>query len=252
MRGTQWHAERLTERLMRYRSSDESSATEEHEPEPRVVCPPGCKPVKKRKRRDREPMDAFTDGEMAAALEITSRQTSQELEGADFTPFGRKLSWQQLAQGCVVRLAADLLQLRGVAQAAEWADLLHHRLEARRAASVRTTNETQQAIDTLHALGVCLRELERLRDGAHVADVIGALGRASVVKRRWEAAAALAPSVRPRTPELVRLVREAVGSVLRGQASPGTKAAAQRVEAQWAPRPAPPQERGERIAWDSD
>ena len=85
-----------------------------------------------------------------------------------------------------------------------------------------------------------------------MADVIGALGRASVVKRRWEAAAALAPSVRPRTPELVRLVREAVGSVLRGQASAGTKAAAQRVEAQWAPRPVPPQERGERIAWDSD
>ena len=198
-------------------------------------------------------MDAFTDGEMAAALELMSRQTSQELEGADFTPFGRKLSWQhQLAQGCVVRLAADLLQLRGVAQAAEWADLLHHRLEARRAASVRTTNETQQAIDTLHALGVCLRELERLRDGAHVADVIGALGRASVVKRRWEAAAALAPSVRPRTSELVRLLREAVGSVLRGQASAGTKAAAQRLQAQWAPRPAAPQERGERIAWDSD
>ena len=99
---------------------------------------------------------------------------------------------------------------------------------------------------------MCLRELERLRDGAHVTDVIGALGRASVVKRRWEAAASLAPSVRPRTPELVRLVREAVGSVLRGQASAGTKAAAQRVQAQWAPRPAAPQERGERIAWDSD
>ena len=181
----QRHAERLTKRLMRYRSSDESSATEEHDPEPRVVCPPGCKPVKKRKRRDREPMGAFTDAEMAAALELMSRQTSQALEGADFTPFGRKLSWQQLAQGCVVRLAADLLQLRGVSQAAEWADLLHHRLEARRAASVRTTNETQQAIYMLHALGVCLRELERLRDGAHVADVIGALGRASVVKRRW-------------------------------------------------------------------
>ena len=172
MRGMQWHAERLTERLMRYRSSDESSATEEHEPEPRVVCPPGCKPVKKRKRRDREPMGAFTDAEMAAALEIMSRQTSQALEGADFTPFGRKLSWQQLAQGCVVRLAADLLQLWGVAQAAEWADLLHHRLEARRAASVRTTNETQQAIDTLHAMGVCLRELERLRDGVPVAEEI--------------------------------------------------------------------------------
>ena len=54
---------------------------------------------------------------------------------------------------------------------------------------------------------------------------------------------------------LVRLVREAVGSVLRGQASPAPRdegGAAQRVEAQWAPRPAPPQERGERIAWDSD
>ena len=48
---------------------------------------------------------------------------------------------------------------------------------------------------------------------------------------------------------LVRLVREAVGSVLRGQASVGTKAAARRVEAQWATRPAPPQEPGERIAW---
>ena len=74
-----------------------------------MVCPPGCKPVKKRKRRDREPMGAFTDAEMAAALEIMSRQTSQALEGADFAPFGRKLSWQQLAQGCVVRVAADLL-----------------------------------------------------------------------------------------------------------------------------------------------
>ena len=49
---------------------------------------------------------------------------------------------------------------------------------------MRTTNETQQAIGTLHALGVCLREFERLRDGAHVADVIGALGRASVVCRK--------------------------------------------------------------------
>jgi hypothetical protein len=36
-------------------------------------------------------------------------------------------------------------------------------------------------IETLHALGVCLRE--RLRDGAREADVISALGRASV--GRW-------------------------------------------------------------------
>ena len=85
---------------------------------------------------------------MAAALELISRQTSQALEGADFTPFGRKLSWQQLAQGCVVRLAADLLQLRDVAQAAEWADLLYHRLETRRAASVRTTNERRSRPST--------------------------------------------------------------------------------------------------------
>ena len=62
--------------------------------------------------------------------------------------------------------------------------------------------------------------------------------------------------MRPRTSELVRLVREAMGSVLRGQASAGTKAAAQRLQAQWEPRPAAPsapsEERGERIAWDSD
>ena len=168
-------------------------------------------------------MGAFDDAEVAAALETMSRQTSQELDGADFAPFGRKLSWQQLAQGCVVRLASDLLQLRDVQRAAEWADLLHHRLQARRAASVRTTTETQEAIDTLYALGVCLRELVRLRDGAHVADTVGALGRASVVRGRYDAASSLVPSVRPRSSELERLVRGAADAVLRGQASDGTK-----------------------------
>ena len=72
----------------------------------------------------------------------------------------------------------------------------------------------------------------------------------SVVRRRWEAVGALAPSVCRRTPSLERLVQDAVGSVLRGQASAGTKAAAQRLQAQWAPRPA--EGRGERVVWDSD
>ena len=77
MRGSQWRAQCLTDRLMRYRSSGESSTAEEHDDEhddereePRVVvCPPGCKPVNKRRRRYREPIGAFDDAEVAAALE---------------------------------------------------------------------------------------------------------------------------------------------------------------------------------------
>ena len=246
--------ERLVDLLLStYRGSTRSeSSDEQDENDPAaLVCPPGCRPVRKRKRRD-DPIGAFSDSEMSAALSAMSLQKSQDLEHADFAPFGRKLSWQQLAQGCISRLASDLLQLHDVPRAAEWADLLHHSLEARRSASVRTTTQTQDAIHTLFSMGVRVSPVERLRDGACVADTIGALGRASVVKRRWEAAAALAPIVRPRTSSLVRLVRDAAGSVLRGSASAGTKVAAQRLQNQWASRPSPSPSQGERVVWDSD
>jgi len=241
----------MARQLIRRYGGTVSGWTDDEQQQHPQACPPGCGGGGlKRRRSGRDATGAFGDEQMESALEIMRWHALEDVGRSDFAAFGRKLSWQQLAQGCVVRVAGDLVQLAGLRRAVEWSDLLAQRLEARRAASVRTTKETSEAISTLHALGRSLWELDRLRDGRRVADVDGALGRASVVRRRWVDASTLVPSVRPRTAELERLVREATERVVQGAESAGTKAVARRVQAQWAARPA--EGRGERVMWDSD
>ena len=99
-----------------------------------------------------------------------------ELERADFSAFeGKKLSWAHLAKGCVARISSQLLQLSSLREASENADLLHHRLESRRAQSVRTTNETANSILAVYHAARSLNELNQMANGTlpHDIDVTG-------------------------------------------------------------------------------
>ena len=197
--------------------------------------------------------EAFNDEQVASALELMQTNDLTELKRrGDFRAFGKRLTWVKLADGCIARLATDLLELRDVKSVREDADLLRRRLETRRASGVRTPACTQSAISTVHAVAVTVRELEILSGGGEVPDLDGALGRLTVVMPRWRALLQLAPRARARTDELARMVAAVIDKVKHSRASEGTKAFAQRLHAQWCAVPRPAAERGEKVQWDSD
>ena len=72
-----------------------------------------------------------------------------------------------------------------------------------------------------------------------VRDVDGALGRLSVIMRRWRAVQSLAPHATPRTDDLVRMVKSAVDIVLASNVTESTKAQARRLWSQWCPAARP-------------
>ena len=119
------------------------------------------KPTKRSKRRERRsrPRKGFTSMQVHAALDLLANQTAQDLAKADFSAFERKLSWQELAQGVIESLARSLLELEDVPETAERAHLLWHRLEARRDVGVRTTKETQDAIELMRRTSGCVSAL---------------------------------------------------------------------------------------------
>ena len=119
---------------------------------------PSNRPKRRERRRPRAPT-GFSGTQVAAALELLANQTAQDLGKADFGAFKRKYSWQELAQGMIDSLARSLLELEDVAETSERASLLWHRLEARRDAGVRTTRETQDAIDLMRRTSGCVASL---------------------------------------------------------------------------------------------
>ena len=187
---------------------------------------------------------------MDAALDLMRTNGLNALKREDFSAFGRRLSWVKLADGVVERLATDLLELEDVRGVKERADLLRRRLEARREVQgIRTPSRTQTAILDLHAASVVVDDLHTLSGGDLVRDVDGALGRLSVIMRRWRAVSSLAPHARARTDDIARMVRAAIDTVMRSKVPEGTKAHARRVWAQWCPsRPL----QGTPVQWDSD
>ena len=173
-----------------------------------------------------------------------------ELERADFSAFeGKKLSWAHLAKGCVARISSQLLHLSSLREASENADLLHHRLESRRAQSVRT-NETANSILAVYHAARSLNELNQMANGTLPHDIDGSISRCTVVRRRFLALTPYAPDIRPRTVDLERLVKSALETVLKSTLSEGTKAMARRALNQWTV--CEDSQRGERVCWDSD
>ena len=241
----------LTRRLLQYGSGHSSDTDESRtgstEVEQEVQqCPPGCKPTK----RKRQSPPTFTVNQVDAALDLMTINTLSDLERADFSPFGRKLSWAHLAEGCLRRLAGDVLQMKDLRPVTERADLLHHRLERRKSQKIRTTQVTQDSIDLLYAVTQIIRELLKLREGVMVPDVQRAIGRATGLRSRFLQLSQLNPDVIPRTNELMALVKSATESVLRANVSEGTKVFARKSLQQWSTCSQQPL--GEKVTWDSD
>ena len=122
----------------------------------------------------------------SAALDLLANQTAADLAQADFSAFKGKLSWQELAQGVLESLAQSLLELEDVPETAERALLLWHRLEARRDAGVRTTRETQDAIELMRRTSGCVASLSALRNGVAVRDVQASIRCASSILSLWQ------------------------------------------------------------------
>ena len=141
----------LARRLTNYRSGNSSdtdqSRTDSTEFE-QEQCPPGCKPEK----RKRSTPQTFTVAQVDAALDLMSINGLSDLERADFSAIGRKMSWAHLAEAVLRRLAGDALQMKDIRAVSERADLLHNRLEMRRAEKIRTTQSTQDGIDLLYSV----------------------------------------------------------------------------------------------------
>ena len=243
----------LARRLTNYRSGNSSdtdeSRTDSTEFEQEVQqCPPGCKPAK----RKRSTPQTFTVSQVDAALDLMTINGLSELERADFSAIGRKMSWAHLAEAVLRRLAGDALQMKDIRAVSERADLLHNRLETRRAEKIRTTQSTQDGIDLLYSVTQVIRELLKLREGVMTSDVQRAIGRATGLRSRFLQLSALTPDIRPRTNELEALVKSAFEAVARANVSEGTKALARKSLQQWSQCLARSEPRGERITWDSD
>ena len=241
----------LARRLTHYRSGNSSdtdqSRTDSTEFE-QEQCPPGCKPEK----RKRSTPQTFTVSQVDAALDLMSINGLSDLERADFSAIGRKMSWAHLAEGALRRLAGDVLQMKDLRAVSERADLLHHRLETRRSQKIRTTQSTQDAIDLLYSVTQVLRDLLTLREGVMTSDVQRAIGRATGLRSRFLQLSALTPDIRPRTNELEALVKSAFEGVLKANVSEGTETLARKSLQQWSQCLARSEPRGERVTWDSD
>lgn len=194
----------------------------------------------------------YTDEQLEVALDLMTYNSLAELGRQHFSVFGRKQSWVQLANGCIQRLATDLLLLTGIRETAERCDLLYNRLETRREAKVRTPNETQNSIQTLNLLRVCLRDLYSLSTGRKVVDVERAVGRAQMVMNTWRSVASLVPTVNPNTDALIDMLKSAMENVIQDDSAldSSVKAVARRVLLQFSGGvvKAP----GEQVSWDSD
>ena len=127
------------------------------------------------------------------------------------------MSWQELAQSCILFLATHLLQLQSIQETKERADLLLHRLHARRSQGVRTTLPTQSAVELIHHVSSMMTEIAKMKSGELVSDIDASLARASVLKTRFLSLRQLAPGVKPRIEELTRVVKDAIESLLRRQ-----------------------------------
>jgi hypothetical protein len=194
---------------------------------------------------------AYTDEQVEVALDLMSYNSLSELGRQDFSVFGKKQSWVQLANGCVQRLATDLLLLTDIREAIERCDLLYNRLETRREAKVRTPNETQNSIHTLNLLRVCLRDLYNLSTGRKVGALERAVGKAQMVMNTWRSVSSLVPAASPRTDALIEMVKLGMENVVQdGSASDSVKAVARRVVVQFSVSGV--KVPGEQVSWDSD
>ena len=202
-------------------------------------------PVKKATTR------LYTDEQLETSLSLLSVNSLVELGRKDFSCFKKKQSWIQLAQGCIQRLSSDLLLLRDVGETTERCSLLHHRLETRKAAKVRTPSEAQNSITTLYSASISVREMWKLSCGKRVRDMEGAVGRAQVVMGRWRTVMSLAPTVTPKTEEMIAMVKLAMNNVTRDSGSNElVKSIARRVLLQFSGSVA--KVPGEQVSWDSD
>ena len=122
----------------------------------------------------------LNDEQLESALDLLSINSLPELSRQDFSSFGKKQSWIQLAQRCTRRLATDLLRLSNVGETAERCMLLHHRLESRKSQRIRTSNDAQNAIQTLYACCMIVRDVWKLSAGGGVADVERTVGKIQV------------------------------------------------------------------------
>jgi hypothetical protein len=178
-----------------------------HPPAQASAAAPACK----REPHSTSTATVYTDSQLSKALGLLATSSLNELGRQDFSVFGSKQSWIQLAEGCILRLAHDILLLVDIHATADRCRLLYRRLELRRAARARTPTEAQSAIRLLFSASASIKAVWALSRGEVVDDVEGALKGAKLIMLPWCGVADLAQAVTPKTQEL----REMVNSVLR-------------------------------------
>jgi uncharacterized small protein (DUF1192 family) len=234
--------------LMQYRAADayRGSSDESDSVEQIGGLPPiGVADAKRSKYR-------FSDEQLEAALQLLSVNSLPDLARQDFSEFGKKLSWIQLAQGCVTRLAGDVLMLIDVGETAERCALLHHRLENRKAARIRTPNDAQNAIQTLYTCCMTVRNVWKLRVGRRIPDVERAVAKMQGLMPSWRAVSTLA-LVTPETARLTSMVKEALSNVIQSaEVSEGVKTMARRGLLQWGGHAQLAGPTGTSVSFDSD
>ena len=175
----------------------------------------------------------YNDEQLEAALDLLAINSLPELSTQDFTPFQKKQSWIQLANGCITRLSIDLLRLGNVGETAERCALLHHRLENRKAARIRTpTTEAQNSIQTLYSCCMTVRDVWKVSMGKRVPDIERVVGKVLSLMSSWRAVSTLA-EVTPETARLTSMVREALTNVIQTESREAVKNMAKRGLIQW-------------------
>ena len=228
-------------------SSDESDSIEQIGGlEPQTALNASLHPTKR-------PAQAYDNEQVEAALELLGVNSLSDLSRQNFSAFGKKQSWIQLANGCITRLAADMLSLDSIGETAERCMLLHDRLQTRKAERIRTPNEAQSAIQNLYIASVSIRDMWRLSEGKRVGDVEMVVGRAQSLMSTWRVVQSLVPATKANTERLISIVRKALSNVIKNtELRQMTREMARKGLVQWHGAPPSQVPGGTKVEFDSD
>ena len=198
---------------------------------------------------------------MDAALELLSTNDHQELQRTRVGDFSKtQRTWAVLAQGVAAALGRALLAGDELDGTLERSALLAHRLEVRDGIpSARVTAALRGEIELVVKTARAVSLLRRMADGDSVPSDRDAM-LVTTLRALWRR---LGDAYAGGTDWPVDLVQRASGQVLASSAASLIKSMFARAVAQWSPPPpveltepsakrARPDERGERISFDSD
>ena len=194
-----------------------------------------------KRRREEDSYEAFE-----RALDLLSETDFANIAHASFPQIRGPVSWAKLGEFVCHEIKRSLAALHtedDLRDAASHATVLFSRLQARDSVKgARTTRELRDTIMQIAAVMKALTEAHRIYSGSLTPNFESA-SRISTVRQLWARLGI------KDNPWVKGLMEQVVAGVLASDATPGVKAAFNRLLLAWLP---PPPSSGTRVQWDSD